>query len=76
MEREPAPRKRAHYPGDQRHVMNQLAWLGPDTRGIMWRPCHADYNPETGRTEIIFAPVASHEVDQIPGLRERIRELV
>lgn len=72
-EREPAPRRRAHYPGDKRAVMDELQWLGPDRRGIMWRPCHVNYDTETDRSEVIFAPVAPHDVAKVPGLAERIQ---
>lgn len=73
VEREPAPRRRAHYAGDKRSVMDELQWLGPDRRGIMWRPCHVNYNTETDRSEVIFAPVAPHDVAKVPGLAERIQ---
>lgn len=72
-EREPAPRRRANYPGDKRPIMGELQWLGPDRRGIMWRPCHVNYNPELDRSEVIFAPVAPHDVAKVPGLTERIQ---
>lgn len=72
-EREPAPRRRAHYAGDKRSVMDDLQWLGPDRRGIMWRPCHVNYDLELDRSEVIFAPVAPHDVAKVPGLAERIR---
>jgi hypothetical protein len=72
VEREPARRRRATYPGDKRHLMIELQWLGPDRRGIMWRPTHVNYDTETDRSEVIFAPVAPHEVDRVPGLRQKL----
>lgn len=74
-QREPAPRRRANYPGDKRHLMEagQLQWLGPDRRGIMWRPCHVNFDTESDRSEVIFAPVAPHDVARVPGLTEKIR---
>ncbi|OBJ24621.1 hypothetical protein [Mycobacterium sp. 1245801.1] len=72
-EREPAPRRRANYRGDKRSVMDELQWLGPDRRGIMWRPCHVNYNDETDYSEVIFAPVAPHDVAKVPGLAQRIQ---
>lgn len=72
-EREPAPRRRAHYAGDKRSVMDDLQWLGPDRRGIMWRPCHVNYDTENDRSEVIFAPVAPHDVAKVPGLAEKIQ---
>lgn len=75
VEREPAPRRQATYPGDHRHLLGDGQWLGPDRRGILWRPCHADYNLAKNQTVVIFAPVAPHEVDRVPGLRDRLNLL-
>jgi hypothetical protein len=74
VEREPAPRRRATYHGDQRNIVDgdEQQWLGPDRRGIMWRPCHADYNDQADRTVVIFAPVSPTEIDLVPGLRQKL----
>lgn len=76
-EREPAPRRKATYRGDKRHVMEggQESWVGPDRRGILWRPCHTDYDAEKDSTVVIFAPISPHEIKQVPGLTERLQQL-
>lgn len=73
-EREPAPRRRANYAGDKRHIVggDEQHWLGPDRRGILWRPCHADYDEPHDRTQVIFAPVSPTAVDGVPGLRQKL----
>lgn len=74
VEREPAPRRQATYKGDQQHMVTggRQHWLGPDRRGILWRPTHAEYDAQTVSTRVVFAPVAPYEVDQIPGLRDML----
>ncbi|AER47621.1 hypothetical protein DS6A_67 [Mycobacterium phage DS6A] len=72
-EREPAPRRRLHYNDDRvEHIMGRRQWIGPCRRGMLWRPTHAEYDLETDRTTVVFAPVAPHEIDRVPGLRERL----
>lgn len=74
-EAEPAPRRRAHYPGDQRSIMGEMQWLGPDRRGFLWRPCHAEYDAGTDQTLVIFAPVSDWEIGRVPGLREKLMQV-
>ena len=65
-EREPIPRRTATYPGDQRHVLNQgyAGLVGPDQRGILWLPCHAEYRADSDTTHVRYRPVAEHELRQ------------
>ena len=65
-EREPLPRRAATYPGDQRHVLDQgyASLVGPDKRGILWIPCHAEYREDSDTTHVRYRPVAEYELLQ------------
>ena len=73
-EREPAPRRQITYPGNREHMQANpdQHWLGPDRRGILWKPVYASYDPDTGKTLVRFRPIADHEVNRVPGLRQRV----
>lgn len=66
-ERDPIPRRAATYQGDQRDVLDNgyASLVGPDTRGIVWLPCHVDYDPGTNRSRIIYRPIADHELETV-----------
>lgn len=66
-EREPAPRRVATYPGDQRHLLDQgwAAIVGPDNRGIAWLPTHVEYHAAAGKSRVVFRPVSEHEIRNV-----------
>ena len=77
-EREPAPRRTLKFNGDQRHQLDEngpAGWRGPDSRGLFWRACHADYDLESNLTRMIFKPVPITELhEHAPHLINEQRE--
>jgi hypothetical protein len=75
-EAQPAPRRSANYLGDQRHVLHTgvASWVGPDRRGVLWRPCHAEYNADSDRTTVIFKPVPQDELDELTQRVKKVTE--
>lgn len=71
-EQDLSPVRFATYCGDRTGDVDRGTWLGPDRRGIIWRTTHAEYDADTDTTRVVFRPVADYELDQVPGLRDRL----
>ena len=66
-EREPAIRRSANYRGDRRYILEEEGYsqlVGPDKRGIVWLPCHVEYDEESDSSHVIFRPVSEHEIKE------------
>lgn len=58
-------RRRATYPGDLRHLTDPDDYrniVGPDMRGIVWKPCHVDYDHNLDNSIVIFRPLTDEEL--------------
>lgn len=65
-EREPAPRRGVWYNGDVTATFAESKhYLGPDRRGIVWTPCHCEYDVSVGKTRVIFRPVSKEELGEV-----------